>query len=482
MQDLPLAKQRPGERIFATDEGLAWMDAMGLDSVESVAAFRGGVVTSAGTHGRVRRCEGPGGSTAYLKVYEEGPRSWLRRLTRRPTLARQEVLNMERVRTAGVMTPVVFAWGEDRRGRSFLLTSAAGGRSLADLWNEGLSASRSRRRVLTDAIISAHGKLLRAGWVFDDFVPKHLFLDPDDPRPEVTLIDLCRLSRAPGSEGAPELGLARLAAEAPRHRVSLAERLRFLARLHPEEDSAALRERFRRLDQQVWALCRRRKYRRHLCSGPIPLFSLTTFDPEGRLAFDPQRKTSMEDLGIDFARPDSFAPAGGMDAVLHRGPTSRIRLLFHVHFVLAGWVALPELWGRYLGQDEDSPAWLLVGATPGVSLADWLSRGESPSFELAEGLSKALSALVFMGILPEAPVLSWFRVEGGRRVHVTPNDSFVLAFPEERPTGGRDLLSGLDRELAEEGVEARHRKRLIERVVLERRQLLGGRRGLHGNV
>ena len=477
MQDSRLVRERSGERIFATEEGLAWMDAMELDSVDAVMAFRRGVVTSAGKHGCVRRCEGRDGRTLYLKVYDKPSRHWLPRMRRRSSLAREEVVNMERVDETGVKTPSLLAWGENRHGRSFLLTSAAEGRSLADLWEEGFRPSRSQRQAISDAIIAVHERLAEAGWVFEDFVPKHLFLDPQSPKPEVTLIDLCRMSFAGDDDRAREAVLARLAAEAPRHRVSLAERLRFLVRLHPDEDRAAVLKRFRRLDERVWAFFRKRKYRRHLLTRPIPPFRLKAFDAQGRLAYDPRMRSSLKSMGIDLDQPDRTDGAPHAEAngtVLHRGRTSRIRLLFHVHYVLAGWVPLPDLMARYLDRDDDGPAWLLVGAAPGRPLADAMSCGD-PSHEFVEGLTEAIAALAFMGVLPEEPILSWFRVEDSGCIHVTPTKRFRLALPEERPGGAHEMVSGLDRELADRGVGARRRAMLLDRVVLERRQLLGGR-------
>ena len=478
MQDSRLVRERSGEKIFATDEGLHWMQENGLDSLDDVASFRGGVVANARKHGCVRRCEGPDGRPVFLKVYEEGRPSWLRRLRHPPSPARAEVLNMKRVREAGVSTPDVLAWGEDRRGRSFLLTSAARGRSLADLWEEGWRPSGEERDLVAQAVIAAHEKLARAGWMFEDFVPKHLFLDLESSEPEVTLIDLCRMSPAGADERCLEPVLARLAAEAPRHCVSLAERLRFLIRLHPDEDRAAVLKRFRRLDERVWKFYRKRKYRRHLLTRPIPPFPLKAFDAQGRLAYDPRRRPFLESLGVDFDRPDhidGLALDGAAGAVLHRGETSGIRLLFHVHYVLAGWVALPDVMARYLARDEDGLAWLLVAGTRAEPLDDALSRAE-PSPALVGEFTDALAALVFMGVLPEAPIASWFRVERGGRLCVTPTEGFRLALPEERPAAAREFVSGLNRELADSGVGADRRALLLERLVLERRQLLGGKR------
>lgn len=149
---------------------------------------------------QVRLGEGPSAVRAFLKREHRVP--WLDRLSNAwegfgpVSRSVREACLLTSSRAAGIGCPDVIAWGEDGRGRAFLLIrELTGAQELRSLLRDRLVTAPGQRRRLARRLGEALARMHAAGFDHSDLYSKHVFVDCQGD--SISFLDWQRSRRLP---------------------------------------------------------------------------------------------------------------------------------------------------------------------------------------------------------------------------------------------------------------------------------------------
>jgi len=264
--------------VIAHQDYVEQLRAAGMDSLEGLFSVRGAMELSKPNLGgwRYRARLSMNGNrewgTLYLKRFTSPPRR-ARGDRRSQGYRASSVAGLEagwllRLRAAGIPCPQLVAFGEEVKNgkeiRSALVTAAVPGQSLESWcvrWMAGERRDGSWLVPLALLVRKFHG----FGCVHRDLYLSHVFFDPTQPGPRVTLIDLQRVCRPGHLFGRWVVkDLAALQFSAPSPLISRADRMRWFKHYL---SMAKLTPRAKRMAYRVLGKAARLRYRRQVNAG-----------------------------------------------------------------------------------------------------------------------------------------------------------------------------------------------------------------------